>query len=151
MKYLKSLAIIGFLAGFVFTMGCKKDDDSGPTPEELRLEELAHTWTISSATLDGDDRTANWANFTLTATTSKTYSTTGSSDDNVWPSSGTWEFAGTEGAGLDVLNRSDGVTINIDNISDTNLDLSFTYVLASANKDARVQSIEGDWVFRLTR
>ena len=151
MKYLKSLAIIGFLAGFAFIVGCKKDDGPDQTEEDIRLGELAHTWNISSVSLDGDDRTANWANFTLTATTSKTYSTTGSNDENVWPASGTWEFAGTTGAGLDVLNRSDGVTVNIDNITDTNLDLSFTFVLASANKDARVSSIEGDWVFRLTR
>lgn len=151
MKYLKSIAIIAFLAGFAFMMGCKKDDGGGPSEEDMKLEELAATWTLSSASLDGDDRTANWTGFTLTATLAKTYSTSGSNDENVWPASGTWEFAGTTGAGLDVLNRSDGVTINIDNVSANALDLSFTYALAKANKDARITSIEGNWVFKMTR
>jgi hypothetical protein len=151
MKYLKSIAIIAFLAGFAFMMGCKKDDGPNQTEEEIQLEKLAFTWTVTSATLDGNDRTADWTGMTLTATTSKTYSTSGSNDDNVWPSSGTWDFAGNTGAGLEVLNRSDGVTINIDNLTETALDLSFTYVLAEANKEARVNSIEGNWVFKFTK
>ena len=151
MKYLKSIAIIAFLAGFAFMIGCKKDDGPSQTEEEIQLGKLAFTWTVASATLDADDRTADWTGMTLTATTSKTYSTSGSNDDNVWPASGTWEFAGTSGAGLNVLNRSDGLTVNIDNITETALDLSFTYVLAKANKEARVSSIEGNWVFKFTK
>ena len=150
MKYIKYLTVVTFLAGFTFIMGCG-EDDKGPTAEELRLEAIAFTWNISTVTLDGADRLADWTNFSLTATASKGYSTSSSGDENVWPASGTWDFAGTTGAGLDVINRSDGVTVNIDNITDTNLDLSFTYALAVPNKEGRVVSIEGDWVFKMTK
>jgi len=135
-------------------MGCGDDGGGGLTEEEKRLEDLTGTWSVAnngSTSLDTDDRTADWANFSLTVNGTKTYSTTGSNDENVWPSTGSFDFAGTDGAGLDVINRSDGVTITIDVISPTNLDLSFTYVLAKPNKEGRVQSIEGDWEFKLTR
>lgn len=132
-------------------IGCKNDDDNGPTPEELQIEKLTATWVMSSVSLDGADRTADWTSFALTATGTLTYSTTNSGDDNVWPTSGTWSFAGTEGAGLNVLNRSDGVTVNIDAITDTSLDLSFTFALASPNMESRVASIEGDWIFKMTK
>jgi len=151
MKYLRFLVITGFLAGFSLMIGCGGDDTPDITPEQEQIEKLTATWAISNVTLDGADRSADWTGFTLTATGTLTYSTTNSGDDNVWPTSGTWSFAGTEGAGLNVLNRSDGVTVNIDAITETSLDLSFTFALASPNKESRVASIEGDWVFELTK
>jgi len=132
-------------------IGCNDDEPPGPTPLEERLEELSATWTTSTASLDGVDRTADWTGFTLTANGNLTYSTTNSADNNVWPSSGSFEFQGTEGTGLDFLNRSDGIVVHIDNITASNLDLSFTYVLAQPNKEGRIESIEGNWVFKMTR
>ena len=152
MKYFKFLTLIAFLAGFTFMIGCGNDDDNGPSEEELQLEKLAGTWSVSSASLDGVDRTADWSLMTLTLTTSKSYSTSGSNDENVWPASGTWDFAGTTGAGLFTVNRSDGVTITIGStLSESNMELSFTYALAAAQMESRVASIEGDWVFTFTK
>ena len=151
MRYLKYLLIISFLAGFSLMIGCKNDGNDGPSEEEIQIGKLTATWAASSVTLDGADRTADWATFTLTATGTLTYSTTNSGDGNVWPSSGAWSFSGTTGAGLEVLNRNDGVTVNIDNLTDTNLDLSFTFALAAPNKEGRLASVEGDWVFKMTK
>jgi len=40
--------------------------------------------------------------------------------------------------------------VHIDNITETSLDLSFTYVLSQPNKEGRVESIDGEWVFKMT-
>ena len=150
MRYLKYLLIISFLSGISLMIGCK-NDEPGETEEEIQIKKLTATWEASSVTLDGADRTADWATFRLTATGTLTYSTANTGDDNVWPASGTWSFAGTTGSGLNVLNRSDGVTVNITSLTDTNLDLSITFALAAPNKEGRVASIEGDWVFKMTK
>ena len=152
MKSTKYFAVLLIVAGGFFA-GCKKDDPVVPTDEEVRTELLAGTsskgWALTSATLDGDDRLTDWENFELTITTSKGYSTTTSFDDNVWPSAGTWDYQGTTGSGLDVMVRSDGISMNIVNVSESNLTLSFDYLLSKPQKSGRVESIEGNWIFKM--
>ncbi len=152
MKLTKYFAVLLIVAGGFFA-GCNPDPEPEPTPEEIRTDLLAGTsskgWVLTSSTLDGDDRSTDWADFELTITTSKGYSTTTSFDDNVWPSAGTWDYQGTEGSGLDVMIRSDGIRMNIDNITESNLTLSFDYLLSKPQKSGRAESIEGNWIFKM--
>ncbi len=158
MKSLNLLTFILLFGGLAFITACGGDPPPEPTAEEKRLEELAGTssttWALATGTavtLDGADRTDDWQNFELTFTVSKSYSTTSSFEESVWPAAGTWDFSGTEGAGLDIIIRSDQQNINIDNISTSNLTLSFDKVLAKANQNERVTSIEGNWVFKFVK
>jgi len=152
MKLTKILTIALILGIFVL-VGCKKTPTPQPTEEELRLDEIVGTWQLGSGTvsLDGDDRTADWAGFVVTFTDSKGYSTTNSFDENVWPPAGTWNFQGTTGTALDVLVRSDGISVNITSISATSLTLTFDYLLSAPLKNGRVESIEGNWIFSLSK
>ena len=155
MKYNKYIAVLVIVAGG-FIAGCDKDTIDPPTPEALKTELLAgessKTWGLASGsavTLDGDDRSGDWAGFELTLTASKGYSTSTSFDDNVWPSAGTWDYQGTTGSGLDVIVRSDGIRVNIDNASASGFTMSFDYILSKPLKNGRVESIEGNWIFKM--
>jgi len=158
MKSFNLITIVLMIGGLAFITACGGDDPVEPTAAEIALEELAgtssFTWALATGTavtLDSDDRTDEWQNFELTFTISKSYNTTNSSEESVWPSAGTWDFVGIDGAGLGVLIRSDQQQINIDNISTSNLTLSFDKVLASAHQNERVASIEGNWVFKFVK
>lgn len=149
-KLIPALLILGF---FVIT-GCGPDPEPEPTEEELQLEKLVGTWKLGSGsvTLNGDDRATDWAGFEVIFTDSKGYSTNEFSfDENVWPSVGTWAFQDTTGSGLNVLERSDGIILNINSISATSLTLNFNYVISRIYKNGRVESIEGNWIFSLSK
>ena len=156
MKSNKYIAVLMIVA-VSFIAGCNNDTVDPPTAEALKTALLAgessKTWGLASGSavsLDGDDRSDDWASFELTFTTSKGYSTSNSFDDNVWPSVGTWDFQGTTGSGLDVIIRSDGINVNIDNITESSATLSFDYILSKPLKNGRIESIEGNWIFQLT-
>lgn len=140
------------LISIIVLLGCKKDEVIPPTEEEKQLDLLVGTWSLGNGTvtLDGDDRAADWAGFEVTFTDSKGYSTISSFDDNVWPPVGTWDFQGTTGSGLNVLVRSDGIPMNI-NLSASSLTLNFDYLITRINKNGRVESIEGNWIFSLSK
>ena len=154
----KSLRLLSFvvIGMIVLVAACKPDPPPVPTAEELRLEELAGTssltWNVSSVTLDGTDQVSDWTGFTLTFTTTKTYSTSNSGDENVWPANGTWDFDGpVDSPDVDTIVRSDNIPVSVVNISETSMQLSFDYVLVSPAQNARTESIEGTWVFGFTR
>jgi len=159
MKSLKLVLIVLLMGSILFLSACDKDEVTPPTDAELRLEALAGegslTWGLASGTavtLDNDDRTLDWENFEITITTSKSYSTSASSEESVWPVTGTWDFKDSNTtAGLSVIVRSDQQEINIDNITESNLTLSLNKVLAKVHKNAKIASIEGDWVFKLVK
>ena len=151
MKIVRILSILLIMA--VVVAGCNKKEEPQPTPEELQLDKLAGTWTLGSGavTLDGQDRSADWAGFTVTFTTGKSYSTSNSFDENVWPTGGTWDFQGTSGAGLENIVRSDGITIALSNFSESAATLTFDYLISRPLKNGKVESIEGTWVFQMSK
>jgi hypothetical protein len=152
MKFYRLLSLAALMSMIVL-LGCKKDTIDPLTPEEEQLALLTGTWKLGSGTvtLDGDDRTSDWAGFEVTFTDSKGYSTIASFDDNVWPPAGTWDFQGTTGSGLNVLVRSDGINMNISSISASSLTLNFDYLITRVNKNGRVESIEGNWIFSMSK
>ena len=159
MKSLKLISIVLLTGSFLFLSSCGDDPPPTPTEAELRLEALAGsgslTWGLASGTsvtLNSDDRTLDWENFEITITTSKSYSTSASFEESVWPVTGTWDFKDSNTtAGLSVIVRSDQQEINIDNITGSNLTLSLDKVLAKVHKNAKIASIEGNWVFKLVK
>ncbi len=153
MKISKILSY-AILMSIIVLLGCKKDEVTPPTEEEKQLDLLVGTWSLGNGTvtLDGDDRAADWAGFEVTFTDSKGYSTMNSFDDNVWPPAGTWSFQdATTDSGLNVLVRSDGINMNISSISTSSLTLNFDYLITRINKNGRVESIEGNWIFSLSK
>lgn len=148
-KYLFSLVILISFLGFI---SCGGDDDPGPTLEEQQLENLAGTWTTGTVTLNGNPAPADWSNFAITYTAQKGVSVTGDpkAEVDIFAVS-TYDFAAGGSATAFTLeyNGMPAETANI-NISGTSMTMSFT--LQEGDKlGAKVLSVEGDWVFNLTK
>src|SRR5690348_3665520 len=98
-----SLLILSSLS--VFYVGCGGSSGDSDPVEKVQLGKLSNTWTISSVTLDGADRTSDFktpGSFTLniggsfnSATPKGPYTyTCGGARPNPspWPAAGTWKF-----------------------------------------------------------
>lgn len=139
---LKSILIWVALALFTAS-GCGGDD--GPTPEQLRLNELTASWTLSSVINDGTDVSSQFGGFVLVVSGNQTYSTT--NGGNAWPAQGTFQLLNDN---LDAFLRDDNVQVNINAISEITLVLSFqiTSVGGAANG---VAGITGSFTFNLNK
>ena len=162
---------IFYLLPFILLLiisGCKKKKEPSPESGGLTQAEkdqialLSQTWTMSSkqsmVTLDGQDISSQFPNFTLTVTSDFRHSTTGRSTTfSVWPASGTWEFAKNSDGTSDIsrIIRSDGIEVSIDLVNSTSIILSFSYLTASASLDGsnsgRLEGIEGSYIFSLEK
>ena len=145
-----------FLAFIVFVTGCKNDPVTPPDPSEERTALLAKAWKVDTAnppsvTLDGADISGDFQTFVLTLTTSFTYSTSGGSPTfDIWQPSGSWGYA-TNADGSSNLNSLilDGLLqVDIDNLSETALQLSFDFTLAKAAHGGRFTGVEGRYIFK---
>ena len=112
-------------------LSCGGDDTPPePTAQELALEQLSGTWSLSGGTitLDGSDVSANYPGFTLSYQGSN-YNTTNAGD--LFNASGTWSWAGDSDR---LIMLDDGKQINISTLNDT--DLIFSFQLTSTGGEA---------------
>lgn len=123
--------------------GCKGDD--GPTPEELRLQELTATWSVESVVNDGSDVTSQFTRFTLVASSNQTYRTT--NGGNPWPAQGTFSLVPNN---LNAFVRDDNVQVNIASITETTLSLTFQVSSIRSTVNG-VNGITGSFTFNLTK
>jgi PKD repeat protein len=127
------------------------------TVEQIQLDKLSKTWNIESAQLDGDVRTSDFTNFTLTISgtlnTSNpsgpyNYSVSGNRPDpSPWDASGTWTFTyiGTGDSGS--LLRNDGVPMNYTISGNGKLTISNLICSACDYEGARTKAVNGNWTF----
>ena len=141
MKYFRSILILLFS---ILIISCGDDDDGGGPPPIDPLDEqgnkLSVTWKVkdaNSVTKDGAIVDL-FTNMTLTISGGSknggNYSTTNSDSDEIWASSGSWEF---QSGDLNKLLRNDGVVMSI-SLTETTLRTSFQ--TSGGLKD-------GNWVF----
>ena len=141
MKQFRSILILLFS---ILIISCGDDDDGGGPPPIDPLDEqgnkLSVTWKVkdaNSVTKDGAI-VALFTNMTLTISGGSknggNYSTTNSDSDEIWASSGSWEF---QSGDLNKLLRNDGVVMSI-SLTETTLRTSFQ--TSGGLKD-------GNWVF----
>jgi hypothetical protein len=134
------------LCGLVALQSCDKKNGPGESIEDQQLIKLSKTWTVTSVTLDGLDKTTDYANFVLTISGTAGsppfgFSTSGAPSPSPWPSSGNWTFGTSP---TTELIRDDEVVITY-SVTDTVLQLSFSY-----NGDGflgRTNSVTGPWIF----
>lgn len=139
---------LSFLAlALIFSVaisGCKRKTTPEPTPEEKQLDKLAKTWVIATGanavTINTVDVSSDWTNFELTFTDGG-YTTLNTFSADVWPNSGTWEFAVDD---VNTLIRDGGLNISI-NVTDNALLMQFNYALPGG----RIEGVEGDWIFNM--
>ena len=141
MKQFSSILILLFS---ILIISCGDDDDGGGPPPIDPLDEqgnkLSVTWKVkdaNSVTKDGAIVDL-FTNMTLTISGGSknggNYSTTNSDSDEIWASSGSWEF---QSGDLNKLLRNDGVVMSI-SLTETTLRTSFQ--TSGGLKD-------GNWVF----
>lgn len=121
--------------------------------EQSSLEKLVNEWNLTSATLDGTDRTSdfNGLQMSMTGTFSGPggtypYSFTGSRPNpSPWPASGTWQFDADPAS--QIIRLDDGQKINYALENDgAQLTLEFNYQ-GSGFAGSRVQEVGGNWKF----
>lgn len=159
MKFLtRTLSLITVASLVLFFANCGGDSGGGSAKEKTQLKKLSGIWEIVSADLDGDDRTADFTNFTLTiggtfnSDTPEgpyTFSVSGSRPDpSPWPASGTWTFANISGNEGNLLREDDDVPIHYKIASNGQLTLNVE--CAACDYDgARTTEVNGTWTFVL--
>ena len=146
MKYLNSLKFYLLaltLVLFVSSCGEEGDDGGPPTPVDpldTQGNLLNGNWKVkdvNSVTKDGAIvDVSTYMTLTISGGTKSggNYSTTGSDSDEIWASSGTWEF---QNGDKNKILRNDGIAVSI-SLTETTLRTSFT--TSGGLKD-------GNWVF----
>jgi hypothetical protein len=145
MKQIKIIILSAIVAGVAMLMSCGGGDD--PSPQQQMTNQLVNggeAWRASggTVTVDGSNVTSDWSGFTITFT-EDTYTTSGSLASEVWPSSGTWDFANETTTSN--LQRGDGTSMNV-SIDNNELTITFD---APWGINGRTTSIGGGYIFIL--
>jgi hypothetical protein len=142
------------LTGLILS-GCSKDEDAKPSAEAKQLTQLSGTWVVSSVTVDGENKTSDYASFELTLSgsanaTAYAYGINGRPLLSPWPAGGTWVF------GSDITTaiiRDPGTDDQIQMnymVTETQLTVEFMFSGTGYNA-AKVSSAAGSWVYVFTR
>jgi hypothetical protein len=125
------------VVGLLFTNGCGGDE---PSASEVMLKKLmAHPWQLSSALVDGTDKTSVYSGLSLTFTKTNI---TATDITPSWPTTGTWEF--TDGKAIAII-RNDDLEIQLVEVSKDVLKISYTWS-STTFEPGRVKSVSGNHV-----
>ena len=91
MRYFRG--ILGIVVVVMLMTGCG-DDDTPPTPQELRTDEMLGTWIMEELTIDGLDALANYPSFKIDFQQNGLYSSV--NGGQVFRPTGTWGWINTE-------------------------------------------------------
>ncbi len=125
---------------------CGKKSDPAPTvsaQDQVKAQLVANPWKLQSVSVDGVDQTSVYQGFAITFTGSG-YTT--SKGGAVWPASGTWTFASTDGT---AIKRDDGLDVQI-LVTATLLKMTLTWTKTTLG-GGRIESLKGQHVFTMTK
>lgn len=120
---------------------CKKKNTVDPSDQ--RKKELVSVWSLGSVENDDADVTSQFTGFELTVDSDLNYTTV--NGGNAWPGTGSFILNEND---IDVLTRSDGVEVSIDEISSSALELSFQI---NSLPGGRANGITGNFTFSLQK
>lgn len=154
-KLLSMIALLGILIGYT---GCRDKKGAEKPIQEVQLEKLSKTWKLTSVTLDGTSRNAEYgvggANpFSLTITgeptnSSYNYTTASRPALSPWKSNGSWIY-GTDPA-TQIVRDADSAVDKLDltySVSDTQLSITFNFAANGYTNTGRADVVRGAWVF----
>jgi len=154
MKFVtKWLSFITLFAALVVLNGCGGDDPE-KSEEELQLDKLRGSWTITSVVNDDVDRSDEYPGMSLSIT--GTYKEDGTyaytSTATPWPSlspwkaNDNWKFNSATPSTM-IVRQSDTVDMKYTlSNNDTELRVEFDYG-GTGFKNSRTASVGGNWVF----
>ncbi len=153
MKVLRILSLVAITAVLLTYAGCKgKDPDPEPIAD-VQFDKLKKTWKMTTVSLDGTDKTADYPNFQVTLSGTKgtppfDYSTSGRPSLSPWPASGKWDF-GTAVETQMIRDKGTPDELSIEYVvTESTLTISFNFTGTGYN--ARTGVVSGDWVFNFT-
>jgi hypothetical protein len=138
--FLKFAAV--FFVGLVLTTsGCKDD----PSAEEIFMAKISKHWTATNVTLDDVPVNGAFDGFAITIVKDKTFITE-NGNAPIWPAASAFTLKkGSATTGFDLL-RSDGVEVEVAELTDEKLVLTFRYI----STGGRSSSVTGDYIFELS-
>jgi hypothetical protein len=144
--------IIRSTIAIAFLLACSQLISCGggggdPEPEKTKAEEVtakltAGQWKVGLVTVDGVDQSALFKSFNITFTATSFSTTNGGV---VWPASSTWSFTDANATGF---SRSDGITVQLQEITDTSLKMSMAWSKNTLGP-GRIESVKGQHVFTM--
>jgi hypothetical protein len=153
MKHLaRILSLIILVGSTVFFAACDGGDGDDKSEKEIQIDKLVGTWTASSVTYNGDDQSSDYTTFTITIAKSSnenmSYTVSGRPTGlSPWDANGTFSFSSPISS---KLSRGDGVIV--DYVVDGNtLKLTLENYAGEGYEVGRVETVEGDWVFNMTK
>jgi len=147
-RVLSSLALIVVLFTYA---NCGGDPPAPPPVTDVQFDKLikGKPWKITTATLDGVDKTSDYTGFQLTFSGTKgtppfNYATSGRPSKSPWKASGTWDFgAAPETKIIRDKGTADELEVTYA-VTEATLTVSFTF--NGAGYDARTGVVKGAWV-----
>lgn len=152
----RMLPVLLMIGASVLLMSCDEDNGGGSSEEQTQLDKLTDTWTVSSVTLDGTDRTNDFPGLVLTI--SGTYAVNGTyafsfagtrPNPSPWPASGTWKFDANPNSQIIRLDDSQKINYTLGS-NNAQLTLEFNYQ-GSGFAGGRVEVVNGNWQFVFTK
>lgn len=142
-KIINPLIFSFFIAFPLLFFSCTEDlTDPPQTQQELtRLILVNSPWKMTKVTVDGFDQTNAYRDLVLTFLNTQYTSTNGK---GVWPTNGFWNFDNNDAT---TFIRSDGVRVEIQNITETSLTLSLDWDETTYTTTGRTTSLEGQHIF----
>jgi hypothetical protein len=158
MKFVARFLSLTLLAGAaLFYASCGGDDGDTKSDEEIQLDALNKSWTLSSATFDDTDiRTADFNGMILTLSgtfspgATYSYSITGTTPTpSPWPRTGTWKFGADVKTQMIRTSNSENLPMTY-TLSGNTLTIEFNCEACEFAGGGRVSSVNGDWKFVFT-
>ena len=147
MKALKFLLLLLVAGSTLFFANCGGGGGEESAEDQKRALLVNNSpWTVSSVSVPEGSATdaPEWNNFTVSFTnTNMTTSSPATGAGAVWPST-TWSFT----SDLNGIVRGDGVTMSINTLTASSLNVTFTIVDEELG-GGRVASLDGEYTFSM--
>lgn len=146
LKILSVVILANVLWVLLALQSCGGDGGGDPTPvEETEVQKATKLlttgqWIVQSVTVDASDKSSVYSNLKLTLTAT---GFTAIGGNPVWPANGTWKF---KDESAKVIDRGDGLSINLMEVTATKLVLSLTWSKTTV-AGGRTESVAGQHVF----
>jgi len=148
LKVLLPITLLGALMGLtLFLQSC--GDGGDPPPGETEAQRVTNLltsgqWSVQSVLVNATDQTTVYKDLKVTFGATN-YTSTGGYP--VWPALGTWKFKDETAK---VIDRNDGVSITVTEITSNKLILGLTWNKTTVN-GGRTGSVAGQHVFTLAK
>ena len=154
MKHLgRILSLLILVSVAVFFAACDKGDGDDSSEKEKQIALLAGTWTATSVTNDGDTQAPDYDGFTITITGSSSEQMTYVTNNRPTGKLSPWNANGTIVFGDNIstqLLRDDNVPITY-SLSGNTLTLTMENYSGEGYVVGRTETVEGDWIFTMTK